>query len=576
MALKKKESVLKFSLLILLLVGVIFVAVAAWAYYITRIKVLNDANEKAQLNLSRACDIVNGHLQTVEVAGFGLASMIMTSEVTHSPQEDYLSFRLNGNELGTDKELYDLIEQFVSANPHLWGAAMGFEPGVFPEYGEDGFAPFVRHADSSFVHFNLPDEKNVYRADDWYSETKRLDKPRWSQPFVDVRGAIIACFCIPIHNSAGEFIGAIAVDLQLDRFTSLLLEEIQPYAHSSVMLLDHRNVFLVHPQHQKIMKPLEMSLEQWKENNRQEEAVLYTSSIPSVDWTVALRCEENDIYENVNTLMLRILKIVLLGILLILICSGYFFYQMRKVVARQARIESELNVASHIQLDMLPRDFPKRDNLHLSAILSPAKEVGGDLYDYYLDENVLYFSIGDVSGKGVPASLIMAITKSAIRAVLNENLNVAEMMSRINNFIEASNPAGMFVTIFLGKLDLGTGLLEYCNAGHNPIVVVDNEPKAKFLETIPNIAAGLFKDFPYQMQTAQLSKGNRLVLYTDGVTEAEDVDKQFYGETRLLEWAETSSEFSDESNAESLLADVKAFVKDNEQNDDITIMTVEI
>ncbi len=576
MALKKKESILKFSLLILLSVSVIFVAVTAWAYHVTRIKVLNDANEKAQLNLSRACDIIDGHLQTVEVAGYGLASMIMTSEVMHSPQGDYLSFRLKENKIGTDKELYDLIEQFVSANPHLWGAAMGFEPGVFPEYGEEGFAPFVRHADQTFVHFNLPDEGTVYRTYDWYAETKRLDRPRWSQPFMDVRGAIIACFCIPIHNSAGNFIGAIAVDLQLNRFTSQLLREIHPYAHSSVMLLDQQDVFLVHPKHQKIMKPLDMSLEQWNERIRQENALLYTSVMPSVDWTVALRCEENDIYENANSLMLRILKIVLLGILFILICSGYFFYRMRKVVARQARIESELNVASHIQLDMLPRDFPKSDNLHLSAILSPAKEVGGDLYDYCIKDNILYFSIGDVSGKGVPASLIMAITKSAIRSVVNEPLNVAEMMGRINNFIEASNPAGMFVTIFLGKLDLGSGLLEYCNAGHNPIVVVDNEPQAKFIETTPNIAAGVFKDFQYQMQTLQLSKGNRLILYTDGVTEAENVAKQFYGEERLLEWAKKTSGITDESNAKSLLADVKEFVKDNEQNDDITIMTVEI
>ncbi len=576
MALKKKESVLKFSLLILLSVGIIFVVVAAWAYYITRVKVLDDANEKAELNLSRACDIVDGHLQTVEVAGYGLASMFMMSEVKHSPDGDYLSFRLDGDRIGTDKEMYDLIEQFVSANPHLWGAAMGFEPNLYPKYGEKGFAPFVRHADSSFVHFNLPDEKNAYRLDDWYSETKRLDKPRWSHPFVDVRGAIIACFCIPIHNAAGEFIGAIAVDLQLDRFSSQLLKEIQPYAHSSVMLLDQRNVFLVHPQHEKIMQPLGISLKQWGEDVHKEEALLYTSPIASTDWLVALRCDENDIYENVNKLMLRILKIVLMGILLILICSGYFFYRMRKVVAQQARIESELNVASHIQLDMLPHDFPQMENLHLSAILSPAKEVGGDLYDYFFKDNVLYFSIGDVSGKGVPASLIMAITKSAIRSVMAENLNVAEMMGRVNNHIEASNPAEMFVTLFLGKLDLETGLLEYCNAGHNPIVVVDNEHQSRFLDTIPNLAAGLIKDFPYQMQTTQLSKGYRLILYTDGVTEAEDASKQFYGDERLLSWAR-SVETNDEGNyIDSLLADVKLFVKDNEQNDDITIMTVEI
>lgn len=576
MAIKKNTSVLKLSLLILLAVTLIFATVATWAYFATRVKVLNDANEKAQLNLSRACDIVDGHLQKVEVAGYGLASMIMHSEVKQGPDGEYLSFRLNGDTPGTDKEMYDLIEQFVSANPHLWGAAMGFEPGIYPEYGEESFAPFVRHADSSFVHFNLPDENNAFRNDDWYTETKRLDRPRWSQPFVDVRGAIIACFCIPIHNAEGQFIGAIAVDLQLDRFSNQLLQEIQPYAYSTVMLLDQRLVYLVHPQHNKIMRSLGMSLEKWGNSVQQEKALLYTAPVTSTNWTVALRCNEDDIYMDVNKLMIKILIIVLAGILLIILCSVYIFYQIRKVVARQASIESELNVASHIQLDMLPSDFPKSDNLHLSALLSPAKEVGGDLYDYFLKDNILYFAIGDVSGKGVPASLVMAITKSAIRSVVEWDLNVAEMMSHINNHVEASNPSGMFVTIFLGKLNLETGLLEYCNAGHNPIVVIDKDSKAHFLETIPNLAAGLFKDFPYEMQSKQLSKGVRLVLYTDGVTEAENSAKQLYGDDRLLAWAECSGSEKDGTKAEALLTDVKAFVKGNEQNDDITIMTIEI
>lgn len=251
--------------------------------------------------------------------------------------------------------------------------------------------------------------------------------------------------------------------------------------------------------------------------------------------------------------------------------------ELKTTTAANERFESELNIAHDIQQQMLAHDFPQDDRLDVYAVLKPAKEVGGDLYDfvYRTSDNVLYFAVGDVSGKGVPASMIMAITKSACRFVSGMNFTMDQVMTKVNQAVSDNNEMGMFVTLFIGRLDLNTGNLKYCNAGHNPIIVYGSDGKASFLKAKPNLAVGLIPDFPYEMEELQLEKGSRLVLYTDGVTEAEDKDKNLFGDERLLVWANNATSYHGAQEAcEGLLAEVKKFTGDIEQNDDITIMTI--
>ena len=172
-------------------------------------------------------------------------------------------------------------------------------------------------------------------------------------------------------------------------------------------------------------------------------------------------------------------------------------------------------------------------------------------------------------------ALVMAITKASFRFVSGLHLPLDEVVERMNNSVSQGNTSEMFVTLFVGKLDLETGLLKYCNAGHNPIVVIDTEGNASFLPCLPNIAIGVFPDFKYKMQEISLKKGTRLVLYTDGVTEAERADKTQFGEKRLLQWAANPGTYPNAAEAcNGLYQVVKDFVEGNEQNDDITIMTI--
>lgn len=251
-----------------------------------------------------------------------------------------------------------------------------------------------------------------------------------------------------------------------------------------------------------------------------------------------------------------------------------YIEELKTTTSINERMESELNVARKIQMGMLSRDFPPK----LHALLVPAKEVGGDLYDFLIKGNKLYIAVGDVSGKGVPASLMMAITRASLRFVSGLGVTMSDAVSKVNNTIAEANRLSMFVTLFVARIDLETGEMEYCNAGHNPILVIPPVGEPYFLRAIPNLAVGLFSDFPYQGELQSLRQGTRLVVYTDGVTEAENSRKELFGEDRLLKWAQKEkvrdSQTSDQEAVDDLYDTVRSFTDGNIQNDDITIMSL--
>ena len=252
-----------------------------------------------------------------------------------------------------------------------------------------------------------------------------------------------------------------------------------------------------------------------------------------------------------------------------------YIEELKVTTKANQRFESELQIARNIQMHMLPDVYPDRDDLDLHATVMPAREVGGDLYDFAVVGDKLFFSVGDVSGKGVPAALYMSITRSAFRFMSGMGLGLAGVISHINHSLCDGNKEDMFVTMFAGKLDLLTGELEWCNCGHNPIVVMSPGSKPYFLKTKSNLALGLIDGFNYEAERITFPKGTRLLIYTDGVTEAENSNQELFGEERLMEWAASLMPSSSSVGAiESLLLNLKQFTGDNEQNDDITVMSV--
>ena len=247
--------------------------------------------------------------------------------------------------------------------------------------------------------------------------------------------------------------------------------------------------------------------------------------------------------------------------------------QLKTTKSDNERMESELNVARTIQMGMLSTDFPPQ----LHALLKPAKQVGGDLYDFIRKGDMLHFAVGDVSGKGVPASLVMSITRAMLHFVATLDLPLSESVSRINNSVADSNSNDMFVTLFIARINLKTLRMDYCNAGHNPPVVIPPGGEPHFLPVKSNLAAGLLEHFPYESESIDLVPGTRLVTYTDGVTEAENDRLELFGEERLVEKiGQLKDDMDEKTVVEHIYRAVKTFTAGHPQSDDITIMSLKV
>lgn len=251
--------------------------------------------------------------------------------------------------------------------------------------------------------------------------------------------------------------------------------------------------------------------------------------------------------------------------------------ELKETTASKERIESELRIARDIQMGMIPKifpPFPDREDVDLYACLIPAKEVGGDLYDFFIDHEKLYFTVGDVSGKGVPASLLMAVTRSLFRNIATHLESPDAIVRSLNDSIAESNEASMFVTLFLGIIDLKTGKMEYCNAGHNA-PVLHHRGAGTFLRTLPNLPLGLFAGFDYKKQELQLEPDTQLFAYSDGVTEAESRAQELFSDERLLSiFSEPKPEKTPKEKVLEILDRVHQHAEGAEQSDDITLVCV--
>lgn len=251
--------------------------------------------------------------------------------------------------------------------------------------------------------------------------------------------------------------------------------------------------------------------------------------------------------------------------------------KQEKITKKSARIETELNLAKEIQKNMLPSifpPFPEHKEIDIYASMSPAKEVGGDFYDMFLiDNNHLAICMADVSGKGVPASLFMMISKILIKNVSNIDKETDIALTRVNNMLCDGNKTGLFVTAWFGILNLTNGHLEFANAGHNPPLLYSVKTgRFEYLRTKPNMVLAGMENVNYRKNEIQIEPGDRIFLYTDGVTEATNIENKLYGEDRLQEFLNRSLDLSVEETIKEVKRDIDSFVGNAEQFDDITML----
>ena len=268
-----------------------------------------------------------------------------------------------------------------------------------------------------------------------------------------------------------------------------------------------------------------------------------------------------------------------------------YISELKETTAQKASMESELNIAHGIQMAMLPKTFrlaAEYKDIDVYGSLTPAKAVGGDLYDFCVRNRKLFFCIGDVSGKGVPASLVMAVTSSMFQTLSEKEDRPDKIATMINSAVCLHNDSGMFVTFFIGVLDLQTGLLQYCNAGHEaPLLIIPNtgEKEAETysyepLDVEPNLPIGVMEDTVYKLQETTITAGTTLFLYTDGLSEAEDSQHTQFGKERITEVAQRSFvpdyQVRMKDFIYSMTAAVHRFVGNAEQSDDLTMFAIRV
>ncbi|MBR0297179.1 MAG: SpoIIE family protein phosphatase [Paludibacteraceae bacterium] len=549
---KDKKKILPKSrsgLWILIVAAVILEGTACVQYFYTRHVLEKAAEENAQKELRRAELEIRTHTIEMETA----AQMLAMLAEKHVDCPD---------------SIFAATRSIVGALENTSSVAVAYVPGYFK--GKPFFeACSSRISEDSIYTRQIGSAEHDYTQMEWFQNGLRIDSCWWCEPYLDDSGSrtfVVSC-SHPVRNSKGDVVAVVCVDLSLG-YLQNMSEYLQVYEGSFYSITSESGETIV---------PIGDTIPGRKYRT-------FDREIDDTGWHIAIVIPDDVIYADLRRVGLIVSLMMLLGLMVLLFIIYRAAQNLIRVVNlsnRQERMESELNIARGIQMAMLPTRFPPFDdvpNLSAYGVVIPAKEVGGDLFDFYLRENKLFFCIGDVSGKGVPASLVMAMTRSLFRSFTSYLDSPAQVVTQMNNSLSGEgNDQNMFVTLFLGILELNTGKLRYCNAGHDePIKVESQKSKVESIPCKANLPLGVMADYPYEEQMTQLAVGDTLFLYTDGLTEAEDSNHALFGLERITERLQTTSDGLQEPR--TMIADmqeaVHAFVGQAQQSDDLTMFAV--
>lgn len=611
----------RLSLNVVLVVSILFLIALVTVAISSHLLIADEANKSANNILSAAIADIEKTLQSVEAVTENAAWLV---------------------EENSDNEVFlnHITEKVVSTNPYIIGSTVAFDTNRF--HGQYQFAPYSYSDDKTgkITHIRLDDNYNYFPSE-WYAVPHKTGKPHWSEPYLDEGGGecMMSTYSYPVKDKDGKVFAIITADISLEWLTKKA-ESIHPYEHTFTTLLSKEGQPLTTTENDKEKLFSETLIQNMTSGHsgttgfKSKGGRGFTVYGPFKNgWSMAITSQYREVLHRTSQMHNVLFHVGLIGLVVLFftcyriirkltkpiteftdvaqaMAKGDFqaklpvintqdelmhlhdsFDQLQKsfvdyidelktTTSANERMASELYIAHAIQLGMLPTQFPKEQNFNIHAMLTPAKEVGGDFYNFLIKDNLLYFSVGDVSGKGVPAALVMAITQAACKLFFKMGLPVEQVIGELNKTAVEGNDTNMFATMFAGCINLETRQMEYCNAGHNHIIVIppQAEQQPYYLKAQANLALGLFSDFTYQKESLPLESGSKLILYTDGVTEAEDAQQNQYGNERLLATASAPDfrKLDAQDMTNQLYQSVQEFTAGNEQNDDITIVCVVI
>ncbi|MBR6054211.1 MAG: SpoIIE family protein phosphatase [Bacteroidales bacterium] len=563
----RKRQRTGYSLAIIITAAVFLEAISAIQYFYSRSEIAGQARELAQIRLQNANLILDEAMNAVEAAVDNVTGFV-TDNLTHP------------------EKMHKITTGVVNTNNNISECGVLFRPDFFK--GKPGaFSPATfRKPDGELICVDHGSDDFDYYQRQWYRDVVNSGNPLWTDPyFSNTDGRLICTYSRPFRDRDGKIAGVIFADISMDWLQSIVEEGASNYDNSFSVILNARGIAVIDTRGGDIpdgffdVRDRMVSLESGEQEIEYSDTLSYAFFAPlgSHGWSMAIVCPENEIFGAFNRLTFVLAVLMLTGLLILALIVWRAIInlnKLHKVEDANKRMENELSIAHSIQMGIVPKTFPpfpERNDIDIYASMTPAWDVGGDFYDFYLDGDRLWFCIADVSGKGVPAALVMAITVSHFRTDARLYDSPEEVVTALNDGMAGSNAQNMFVTMFVGMLDLMDGRFLYCNAGHNAPVVASAEGKA-FLPVDANLPIGLIEGFGYRYSDSYLNEGGMLFLYTDGLTEAENPDKELFGEEKMLEILDWTS--SPEENIRKMTEAVAEHAGEARQSDDLTMLAI--
>ena len=500
--------------------------------------------------------------------------------------------------------MYNVTKRLLNVNEMLVGSCICFAPDFYPEKGRL-FEPYAYKQNGKVNVVQLcADGLHDYTQNPAFLRVVETKEPFWSTPYEytdsDGKTMSLTTYSFPLLSKNGKVLAVIGLDLSLS-WLGDRLNRSHIYPSSYDIFLTPEGKYITGPSSYEIapaderVRVMNMvndsTLKKYSFSNGKFKMfefvddyeklcyVYHTKMENEPYWQIAVICEDNEVYGKLYSmsrfmLIMTTIAWLIMGIIIWRAIRGHI--RLQQAEAERQQIENELSIARKIQEEMLPKTFPpypERKDLDIFGSLTPAKEVGGDLFDFFLSDEKLFFCIGDVSGKGIPAAMVMTMTHSLFRMATSHDDNPASIMQNINETFCKGNNSGMFVTMFIGILDLTTGKMGYCNAGHE-IAFLVSEENIRPLDLIANMPIGVFSDFKYESQEEVMESGTTLFTYTDGLTEAMNEERKRYGIARVEEAITSSISIIPKDLIEHVNKDVHKFVKEAPQSDDLTMLAI--
>lgn len=565
------------GVLVLLTAAILMEVGSAVQYYFARNGIRNEVRQRAAFELQVKNLEIKQMLNRVETAAGNLHWVLEESIVNPD-------------------SVYPILRHIMEKNPDLTGCAIAFLPDYYPSKGY-WYEPYVFRNNDTLENKQIGSADHNYLEAPWFTDGLVNPDGLWTEPYIDSDGSegMVCTYTLPLCDASGRTVAVFGADVSLDWLGDLFEQK----ADVQTYLFSHAGRVMVCPDSTLVMRitleetarlhqdtmaaHLNEAVQGGKQGstnvkyNGEKYYIHYSPVGGNTGWSMALFFPDKEIYKGLHRVSQLLLISMFLGLLLLAFIMWRTFRGIQKlgeVSAEKERIGSELKIARDIQQGMLPKTFPPYPDCEEVAIygsLVPAKEVGGDLYDFQILDGHLLFCVGDVSGKGVPASLMMAVTRSLFRTVCARTTNPEEIMNQMNTAMSEMNENSIFVTFFIGNLDLKTGMLTYSNAAHCPPVLVNDTIST--LQMDSNIPLGVM-DWDYTRQEIHVGLDSVIFLYTDGLTEAENTTHGQFGEARMLAELEKMADATPRNLIDHISEVIQVFESGTEQSDDLTMLAI--